>query len=180
MKFSKRISFQLLLAASAVFAFNPNLHATEGDTIPPCRGYGYDLPVNNSQVLHWKRTTENQFRERAHVQGPILQLFSIGDRDHVHFEIQLGKYSDETLEVIYNQDFGKLPPIHPGMQVEACGDYITSTAPSGPYPASPVGAIIHWIHMNPNNSKHDAGFLVIDGKLYGQDIEHVPPRRSDR
>jgi hypothetical protein len=162
--------FLSLVISAAAFA----------DEVPPCMGTGYELPVNNRQVLHWKRTTENQFRERAHVQGEIVEIYP--DRNgHEHFVIALGRDQEDVLEVIYNQEFGALPELETGMVVEACGDYITSTAPSGPYPASPVGAIIHWVHFNPSNRGHESGFLVIDGKLYGTDVDNAGPgRRRDR
>ena len=149
------------------------------DVVPPCLSYGRDLPINNQQVLHWKRTTPNQFRERAHVSGTIVQVFP--DRNgHEHFVINIGKHGEDTIEVIYNQDFGPIPDPRIGMTVEACGDYITSTARSGPYPASPVGAIIHWVHANPSGRGHDPGFVVIDGKLCGQDAEGAGPRPRPR
>jgi hypothetical protein len=99
---------------------------------------------------------------------------------HAHFVIQIGKRADDTIEVIYNEDFGKMPTPKVGATVQACGDYITSTAQSGPYPASPEGAIIHWVHMNPRGKGHDAGFTIVDGVLYGMDAEHAGPRRTEQ
>ncbi|MCM2278445.1 MAG: DUF3465 domain-containing protein [Oligoflexia bacterium] len=153
--------------------------------VPECPAYGRDLPVDNSQVLHWKRTTPNQFRERAHVSGVLLRLFP--DRNgHEHFEIQIGSQPGDTIEVVYNQEFGALPErLVPGMAVEACGDYITATAPTQPtptapngYPASPSGAIIHWLHANPRGRGHDPGFVIIDQVLFGQMIGQSGPRRG--
>jgi hypothetical protein len=153
--------------------------AALADQAPPCPAYGRNLPVNNRQVLHWKRTTENQFRERAHVEGRIVQIFP--DRnDHEHFVIALGRNEEDVLEVIYNKDFGQLPTLREGMMVEACGDYITSTSRSGPYPASPAGAIIHWIHMNPKNRGHEPGFLMVEGRLYGDDASNAGPKRPPK
>lgn len=140
-----------------------------------CLAYGRDLPINNRQILHYKRTTSNQFQERGHVKGPITALYS--DRNgHAHFQIRLGNQPGDTLEVIYNEDFGPLPELQEDSMVEACGDYITSIAKSGPYPASPDGAIIHWVHMNPRNVGHASGFLIIDNVLYGTDAEHAGPK----
>jgi len=142
---------------------------------PVCLSYGRDLPINNAQVLHWKRTTSNQFQERAHVKGPVVRIFS--DRsNHRHFEINIGRNVEDVLEVIYNEDFGEMPLPAEGAIVEACGDYITATAKSGPYPPSPSGAIIHWVHLNPSGRGHDAGFVVIDGVLYGQDVSKAGPK----
>jgi hypothetical protein len=159
----------LLLAAGA---------QAETTAAPECLAYGRALPVNNSQVLHWKRTTKNQFRERGNIQGTVTEI--LADRNgHAHFVIQIGKQKEDTIEVIYNEDFGKMPTPKIGAQVQACGDYITSTAQSGPYPASPAGAIIHWVHMNPSGRGHDAGFTMVDGVLYGMDAEHAGPRRNE-
>ncbi len=78
--------------------------------------------------------------------------------------------------MIYNEDFGVLPDLNKDSVAQACGDYITSTDRSGPYPASPDGAIIHWIHMNPRNVGHPSGFLIIDNVLYGKDYENAGPK----
>lgn len=139
---------------------------------PTCWAWNQPLPVNNQQVLHWERTTPNQYRDRAHVLGKIVQTLA-NRNGHVHFVIQIGHHSTDVIEIIYNEAFGYLPELELGMLVEACGDYITSTARSGPYPPSPVGAIIHWIHLNPPGNKHDPGYLIINNRLYGQDTSHA-------
>jgi hypothetical protein len=142
-----------------------------------CPDHGQPIPVDNAQVLQWKKTTANQFLARAHVDGRVSRTFS--DRSgHKHFEIKLGEGSKDILEVVYNSAFGELPPIQSGMNVEACGDYITSVAQAGPYPPSPSGAIIHWVHLNPSGHGHDSGFLIIDGVVYGQEIPLSGPRKS--
>lgn len=162
----KRILVTLWLVSTCLFGMQD---------IPQCPAYNTNLSINNDQVLHWKRTTSNQFRERAHVKGPISKLYQ--DRNgHYHFEINIGRYDDDSLEVIYNQEFGALPDLDLNMTVEACGDYITSTERSGPYPPSPDGAIIHWVHMNPSYRGHPPGFLIINGSLYGT---HVPPEEQN-
>jgi hypothetical protein len=149
--------------------------AVAADVAPSCPAYGRDLAINNAQVLHWKRTTPNQFRERANISGKVVQVFP--DRTgHDHFVIQIGRQADDTIEVIYNQDFGAMPEPRIGASVQACGDYITATARSGPYPPSPVGAIIHWVHMNPRGRGHDPGFVLMDGVLYGMQADTAGPR----
>jgi hypothetical protein len=148
------------------------------DEIPECLAYGRPLSVNNDQVLHWKRTTGNQFRERGNIRGVVVEVLP-DRRTHDHFTIKIGKRDYDTVEVIYNTDFGQIPDPQIGMVVQACGDYITATAQSGPYPPSPAGAIIHWLHMNPRGRGHDPGFLVMDGVLYGQEADRAPPRRRD-
>lgn len=132
-----------------------------------CYANGNPLPINNEQILNWKKNTPNQFRERGHAFGTVNRVFPDKSR-HNHFEIQIGSTPQEVLEVVYNIDFGSLPEVQIGMKVEACGDYITATAQAGPYPPSPSGAIIHWLHMNPSGKGHESGFLIVDGVLYGQ------------
>ena len=135
---------------------------------PACLGSnGSNLPVMDDQVLAWKGSTQNQFLARAHVYGTLTQLYP--DRNgHHHFQIQIGLAPSQTLEVVYNEDFGTVPDVRVGDKVEACGDYTTSNAPTTQYPASPDNAIIHWIHQSPNPGKHPSGFLIINGVLYGQ------------
>lgn len=135
--------------------------------VPPCMNQGQALPISNQQVIAWKHSTANQFLARAHVVGTLTRLYP-DHSGHTHFEIQLAPTPDGTLEIVYNQSFGALPALSPGMTVEACGDYITSIAQSGPYPASPDGAILHWVHRNPSGQGHDSGFLVINGAVCGQ------------
>lgn len=164
----------LILIGIAVLGWS-GYESSAADSPLTCIAYGRNLPINNQQVLHWKRTTPNQFQERGHVIGPITYIFP--DRNgHDHFVINIGRTDQDTLEVIYNQDFGVTPEPRIGMMVEACGDYITSTAQSGPYPPSPVGAIIHWVHINPAGRGHDPGFLVMDGILCGQDVSNPGPK----
>jgi hypothetical protein len=165
--------FVLLFALLSFSNFNLAL----AGTVPDCMDGDRVLPVNNDQVLDWKHSTQNQFRDRGHVHGNIVQVYP-DKNGHDHFSIQIGKQSDDLIEVIYNQDFGTTPALHEGMEVEACGDYITSIAQSGPYPPSPVGAIVHWVHLNPKHSGHESGFLAIDGQVYGQDAENAGPKKS--
>jgi hypothetical protein len=158
------------------------------DAIPSCPAYRLrqensgnpgSLGVNNAQVLAWKQAAVNQQTDRGHVQGNVVRIYP--DRNgHEHFAIQIGPNSSDTIEIIYNQEFGTVPPVSVGIPVEACGDYITSTGPSpGPngqtYPASPDGALIHWVHMAPGSSGHHSGYLVVNGVLTGQDAQHAPP-----
>lgn len=159
-----RVVYSYLVAALLAFTGS---FAQAGDPDTQCQAYGRPLAVNNQQVLHWKRTTPNQFKERANVQGRVVRIFP--DRNgHDHFEIQIGSQRGDVIELVYNQDFGILPDrIMPGMEVQACGDYITSTAQSGPYPPSPSGAIVHWLHVNPRGNGHEHGFLMIQGTVFG-------------
>ena len=126
---------------------------------------GQVIPVIDDQVIKWKTTTPNQYLARAHISGIIQKLYPMRS-GHAHFSIKIGPAANDTIEVIYNVSFGALPTLAAGMQVETCGDYITSTAQSGSYQASPDGAIIHWIHKAMNN-RHLSGYLAINGVTYG-------------
>ncbi len=135
------------------------------EPMPDCLGdEGDALVVDNAQVLLWKTTTKNQFKARARVQGVLVEVYR-DKNTHKHFAIQIGDESSDRLEVIYEKSFGPLPDLRPGMQVEACGDYITSTRDSK-YPRSPDDAIIHWVHKS-NSDHHPSGYVAIDGVAYG-------------
>ncbi len=137
------------------------------DNVPDC--YGKDeqvLFLNNSQVIYWKHHTKNQYHNRGHVKGKLLQVYT--DRSqHRHWQVQIGEDRNDTVEIIYNEDFGAVPNVHSGSTiVEACGDYITANKQSGHYPPSPDGALVHWVHRSPS-SNHPSGFLVVDGTVCG-------------
>lgn len=164
--------FLTALAALTSFASLNGSSVWAADEAPVCMAYKKPLAVNSDQVLHWKRTTQNQFQERGNVVGTVTQIFP--DRSgHEHFEILIGRQAEDVIEVIYNSDFGKIPQVKVGDNVQACGDFIVATAQSGPYPPSPSGAIIHWIHKSPKPDRHPHGFLMINGTLYGQDLTNA-------
>jgi hypothetical protein len=123
------------------------------------------MPYNNNQVINWEKTTADQFLNRGMVNGQITALYP-NQTGHTHFAISLG--NGEGIEVIYNDEFGALPPLSVGMTVSACGDYIT-VGPHAHLP-SPQPAIIHWVHYNPgtrDGGRHPGGFLVINNQAYG-------------
>ncbi|MGZ3726986.1 MAG: DUF3465 domain-containing protein [Pseudobdellovibrio sp.] len=151
----------LLVSLSAHIAF-------ADDAEIPCMAHGQEMGLNNDQVLNWKTSTQNQFKSRANVKGPVVKVLPDAT-GHDHFIIQLGPKPTDVIEVIYNQDFGATPPVQVGEEIQACGDYITSNAPSGGYQASPAGAIVHWVHLSPDPQRHDSGFLVIKGQICGQE-----------
>lgn len=133
---------------------------------------------NNEEVLRWKTSTPNQYHDRALVAGTLVGVFS-SKGDHLHLDVFLGQGAkgtgrDSDIEVVYNTAFGNVDePLRPGMEVVACGDYITATDRAGRYPPSPVGAILHWVHKRMRGD-HPHGFMMIDGTLYGQ--KDAPPR----
>jgi hypothetical protein len=128
---------------------------------------GHELPVDNAAMILLKTTTPNQFLARAHVSGKIGNIYP-DHNGHNHFEAILGPKAGDSVELIYNQSFGALGRLVPGMTVEACGDFINSDAPTSQYPASPDNAIMHWIHKNPGGHGHASGFLIINGVVDGQ------------
>jgi hypothetical protein len=151
------VSFLTLIASSAS-AYNS-----------ACMAGNQVMPLNNQQVLAWKFSpnVRSGFTSRANVEGVVLGNFP-DHSGHNHFMIQIGpRPVQDTLEVIYSQDFGDLPTIQQGMHVHACGDFIKATQPNGNFPASPAGAIVHWVHVNSRGGSHENGFLAIDNVMYG-------------
>lgn len=130
-----------------------------------CLNQGHELPFDNSEVEHWRTSSPDQFKARAHIQGRLSKVLPEAT-DHQHFEIQIGPSDTDLIEVIYNKQFGSLPKLNIGSLVEACGDYITARSPSQFGPASPAGAIIHWVHASVS-ATHPNGFLIINGVVYG-------------
>jgi hypothetical protein len=156
-----------LLVATLFVNFGSGSRAIADDSVsPPCYGHGQLLAVNNEQILAWKTSTANSYQDRGHILGTITQVYP-DHSGHHHFQAQIGPQPTDTLEVIYNEDFGSSPAPTVGMTVEACGDYITANAPAGPYPASPDNAIIHWVHRSPNEAKHPSGYMILNGVVAG-------------
>ena len=143
-----------------------SISAFATDALPPCMVGNKQLLINNAQVSRWKTTTKNQYVGRGHVRGRLSKIYPMKN-NHAHFQIEFDGGVDDTLEVVYSLDFGKLPRLAIGMEIEACGDYITSIARTPEYPASPDGAIIHWIHASDNPKRHPHGYVAIDGRVFG-------------
>lgn len=133
--------------------------------LPECMGRSGAIGVINSQVADWEDSTANGFLARAHVRGPIIDLFE-DQTGHNHFGVQIGATPEIAVEVIYSQDFGDLPDLQLGMIVEACGDYITSTEATQRYPASPDRGILHWVHRS-DSRNHESGYVAVNGVVYG-------------
>ncbi len=143
---------------------------------PSCLANGRELLVNNEAVIQWKHSTKNQYRNRAHIQGKVVRFFP-DHTGHHHYEVQIGGNQNDLIEVIYNEEFGAVPKASIGATFEACGDYITSNATKGHLPASPDGAIVHWVHKSTNLASHDSGYIIVDGILCGQDDSQASGRR---
>ena len=149
--------------AALFFVFGNFAHATP---VPVCLDKtGVVLPADDDQVIQLKATTANLYLERAHVTGIIEALYP-NQNGHAHFSLRIGTGPKDTLEIIYNVEFGALPTLATGMQVEACGDFINQFAVGGGYQPSPDGAILHWIHQS-NSRNHQSGYVAINGVTYG-------------
>ena len=161
-------NFALALVFAAALSPALCLAKAPSPSLPPeCIGSEKKaIPVDNAEVLNWKQTTPNQTLRRAHVDGKVAKVYP-DKNGHEHFSVQIGPNATDTVEVIYNVGFGEMPVVNVGMSVEACGDYITSTAQSGEYPPSPDGGILHWVHRSPKINKHEHGYVVLNGVLFG-------------
>lgn len=167
LKITKR--FALLLVLGLGFGLGAAGVRAE-ESIPACLEGTKPLQIDNERVLKLKKTTPNQFYARAYVGGTLTDVYKDDDGSHTRFAVQIGRDRMEAIEFVFNNEFGPIPSPRIGMKVTGCGDYITSNAPTERYKPSPVGAIIHWIHMNRRpKDKHEHGFITIDGKLYGYD-----------
>lgn len=148
--------------------------AEANSRLPACNDErGRPMQVDNDRVIRLKKTTKNQYKDRALVTGVLVGVLQ-DRKSHLHLDVFLGEGLSGTgkesdIEVIYNKAFDHVDSrsLRPGMEVSACGDFINSFERAGRYPASPVGAILHWVHMAPR-PPHQSGWLIIDGRLYGQ------------
>ncbi len=175
-----RFVFSAIVAASLFVSVSAQAKLAE---LPKCEDKnGQALPVDNNRVVTFKAVTPNQFHERARVEGRVVRI--LGSRpSHAHFEIQIGPRPQDTLEVVFNLDFGRPQP-KVGDEVEACGDYITSNAPTPRYKPSPSGAIIHWVHENSRGGPHPDGYILLNDRfMYGfgrLPVEVAAPEESRR
>jgi hypothetical protein len=148
----------ILISLSSAFSYAAK--------IPACMNRTERLGFNENQVLVWRDLTDNKFIGRALVRGFIVRVME--DRqNHIHFEIDFdGNFSttDDRIEVVYSTKFGPVPDNRQGDELIACGDFVKDSY-------SPLKAVIHWLHKNPEKNgvkAHDHGFLIINGILAGQ------------
>ena len=60
-----------------------------GQTLP-CYDGSSLMPLNNGRILEFKKSTQNQFRARGYVRGPVVEVYP--DRNsHDHFSIRIGE-----------------------------------------------------------------------------------------
>jgi len=138
---------------------------SQGQPSTACMSQGQQLPIMNEQVLQWRSSQPSGFKTRALINGTVDEVFPDAT-GHRHFSIRIGANADDHIEVIYNESFGAMPEPQSGEAVAACGDFIVATQQNGGYPASPDGAIIHWVHAS-DTPNHDSGFVILNGQIYG-------------
>lgn len=165
--------FRSIVFASVGFLSISTAHAyLTNAKMPACLDGPDEIQVDNARVLKLKQTTKNQYLARAFVEGTVVDTGDV-KTGHDHFSIAIGPAKGDTLEIIYNREFGPMPDFKNGDKVVVCGDYITSNKSAGGYQASPDGAIIHWIHFNPgnrpNSARHEHGFVMFGTNLVGFD-----------
>jgi hypothetical protein len=151
----------------------------EASNLPACLGKDKKpMAPNNEQVLNWKENSPNQYKDRGFVMGKLVGV-TLDRKSHLQLAIDIGvagspQAREEQIEIIYNKEFGSVGSFTSGMDVAACGDYITAREKAGNYVPSPLGAIIHWVHVSPDPKKHASGFLAINGKVFGQQMPAQP------
>ncbi len=145
--------------------------AADSNAAPTCMGTDSALTIDNERALELKNSNSGA-AIRANVAGKVERIFKEQCNSkgtcHDHFEIRLGENSDDVLEVVYSMDFGDLPKLQIGDDVQACGDFINTNVNPKRGPASPSGAIIHWVHRS-TCMDHESGFVTINGTLFGFD-----------
>lgn len=162
------ILFSIVFSVSSAQAFIPNAK------MPVCLDGRNEMQIDNQRVIEMKHNTPNQYLDRGFIDGVVIRPPSI-ENGHQHFSLALSNNKKDTIEIVYNNDFGTMPqrPVLVGDHVVVCGDYITSFARGGGYDASPDGALIHWVHYNPatrsGSMKHEHGFMMFGSDLVGFD-----------
>ena len=154
----------LSLSAQA-YTHSGNGGGQGGASTTTCMDHGSALAVDNEQALQWRANQTSGFQSRILISGVVDEVFP-DHSGHRHFSVKIGPNADDHIEVIYNVSFGSMPLPVVGQSAEACGDYIVATQANGGYPASPDGALVHWVHRSPNGG-HDNGFVVLNGVTYG-------------
>ena len=161
-----KVSFASLLF---ILTLSPQIFA--GIEIPICKDKNKVLAYNEEQVLSWRENLDKKFKGRAFVRGLLVGV--IEDRqNHLHFEVDLDQNLEskkDRIEVVYNTEFGALSDYRSGDEVILCGDYLND-------PYSPLTAVIHWLHINPNSNNHEHGFLILNGVLAGQENSKASSR----
>jgi hypothetical protein len=158
-----------------------NVAAAAPTEVKCTRKSGEEMPVNNEQVLQWKKAATNEFvRARAHVKGTVTKL--IPDRLHQRFEIQIGPEKDDTVAIFYNGSFPPKPKVKKGDPIEACGEFVANSYTRLPDPKPEQNsAIVFWTHKF-GFYPHPEGFLTASGKTYGlskMPVSHASEQKTN-
>lgn len=173
---ARRIGNPVILLSLVVALLGVDVHARQRSepgrgqseattTAPDCMAGKQKLEIDNANVLNWKATSRDQFKGRARIKGTITKVYA-NTRSHTKLQATIGPSAGDTVEIVYNDSFGRIPRLPLNAAIEVCGDYITARKPFRRYPASPDGALIHWVHRS-NDSGHPHGYVIIDGTVYG-------------
>ena len=151
-------------------AFAEDLNSTWADPAPPCLSADRKSALSNmnQQVYQWLMVDPSGQFHRALITGTITNLYGVqkGQEEHTHFAIDINGDQRGDVEVIYQDDFGALPPLKVGMQITACGDYKTEQMPSS------MHGFIHYVHSNDGERdngtcSHPDGYLMINNTVIG-------------
>jgi hypothetical protein len=146
MQFLQVASLMLLLAAPALAAPTPVCPHPSGQ----------ELPINNEQVIEWKKNSKEVVRTRVHIKGKAVSEKRAKDGNRI--SVQIGPDSKDMVEIFFNNKFSPKPSVKKGQEVQACGEFI--------YDGSHEYGIVHRVHAA-KNPKVLPGFLVVQGKVYG-------------
>lgn len=134
--------------------------------LPDCSHFGESQNrINNKEILGLKRSSEEGTQAVALLKGTFVKMYSHKGRDRV-FQMKIGPGNKDTVEVRNSSD-DKIPALHRGDRIIACGTYRTHFTDLYQDPRSPDGAIINRTNFAWNPYDND-GFLVINGVLYNQ------------
>lgn len=155
---------KVIILAATIFYASLGFSVSE---MPVCMGYDDQaMEFNENDLLYWRDNKQPNFTARAFVKGIMVSVLQ-NRKSHIHFELDLDMdmlTTNDRVEVIYNTEFGELPPFRPGSTMIVCGDFIVE-------PESRFHAIVHWTHMSPRQNHRD-GFILINSTLTGQVDPH--------
>jgi hypothetical protein len=117
---------------------------------------GQELPINNEQVLQWKKNSKEVVRTRVHIKGKAVEEKRSKEGNRI--SVKIGPDAGDMVEIFYNNKFSPKPTVKKGQEVQACGEFI--------YDGSNEHGIVHRVHTA-KNPKVLPGFLVVQGKVYG-------------
>lgn len=122
------------------------------------------LENNEIELINHIGKKAQGYKTRGHVDGVVLEVTE-NRQGHLHFIVDLDadiSTNHDRIEFVYNQKFGEIFDLRPGLMVRGCGDFVID-------PYSPTKAVLHWLHGNPYKKKnnHEDGFLIIEDKIFG-------------